>query len=487
MAILEAAMSINNSKRHSSAIQAHYDEIAPERSKYLIRNRYFYKRDLKNLTNLISRNSRVLEIGCATGELLNNLNPSYGVGVDISSKMIEIARARFPRLNFLVANIEDNDWFKSLEGPFDYIILSDVIGHLFDIQGALDQLHNIMTNKTKIIVTFMNRWWEPLAKAYIRFGFGMPRPPQNWLAYNDFSNLLDITGFNLVSFQRRELSPWRFLGLGSVINRYIAPLPWINSINWRYYIVAQSRKSFLREDKTVSVIVPCRNEKGNIEACVSRLPNMGKGKMEIIFVEGNSSDATFEECLRVQDKYPNKNIQVLKQQGRGKSDAVKLGVRKAKGEILIIFDSDLAVPAEYMPRVYNALTEGGAEFVNCTRLIYPMEKRAMRPLNYVANRLFAIILSYLLDRRLTDTLCGTKALFKDEFDRIDEEIQRHGSYDPFGDFDLIFGAASRNLRTVEIPVRYEARRYGETQISRFRDGLRLFRMVFVAFYRLKFR
>lgn len=472
---------------HNARVQEHYDRLASERALWISRNSYFYKRDLKNLTQVIPEGARVLEIGCGNGDMLARLKPSYGVGVDLSPRMVEEAQKRHPDLDFRVANIEEDGWHEGLEGPFDVVLLSDVVGHLFDVQRAMERLHGVMSRETKLITTFVNRWWEPLAHLYIRLGLGMPRPPQNWLSRDDFHNLLLLTDFDLVSFRRRELSPRRMLGIGSILNRVIAPLPGFNYLSWRYYVVARSRRQAGPEEKTVTALVPCRNEKGNIEACVLRLPEMGLSKTEILFVEGNSSDGTYEECLRVRDAYPERNIRVLKQTGKGKGDAVRLGFSEAKGDVVMIVDSDLAVPPEYMLRVYRALADGTAEFVNCTRLVYPMEAEAMRPLNYVANRLFAVIFSYLLEQRLTDTLCGTKALYREDYLRIEEERQRLGSLDPFGDFDLIFGAARRNLRMVEIPVRYDARTYGETQISRFRDGVRLFRMVWQAFRRLKTR
>ena len=326
-----------------------------------------------------------------------------------------------------------------------------------------------------------------MARAYIATGLAMPRPRQKWLSRNDLFNVLAFTGYDIVAFQQKELSPRRLLGLRSLLNRVIAPLPIVNRLCSRYYVVARAKAPARSGKCSVTAIVPCRNEKGNIEACVTRMPDMGDGRTEILFVEGNSSDGTYEECLRVKDAFPERLVRVLKQTNRGKGDAVRLGFAEAAGDIVMIVDSDLAVPPEYMPRVYQALVDGVGEFVNCTRLVYPMEKGAMRPLNYVANRVFASFISYLLNQRLTDTLCGTKALFREDYERIAEDRRRRGSLDPFGDFDLIFGASRLNLRMVEIPVRYDARTYGATQIARFRDGLRLLRMVWAVFRELKTR
>ena len=233
-----------------------------------------------------------------------------------------------------------------------------------------------------------------------------------------------------------------------------------------------------------SVVVPCRNERGNIEGAVLRTPVLAKWQ-EIIFVEGNSTDGTYEECERVRAAYPDHNIQVMRQSGKGKGDAVRKGFAAARGDILVILDADLTVPPESLPKFVTALTQGKGEFINGSRLVYPFESGAMRFLNTLANRSFAAIFSWLLNQRFTDTLCGTKVLRKSHYDKIVANRGYFGDFDPFGDFDLIFGAAKLNLKIIEVPIRYADRRYGETNISRFRHGWLLLRMVAFAFRKMK--
>lgn len=467
-------------------ISAHYDAMAETRHKWQEKNRYFYRRDLKALRNIVPEGMRVLELGCGNGDLLANLKPSKGIGVDLSEKMVEVARQRHPSLTFVKGNVELATDISSLEGPFDYILMSDLVGHMFDAQMTLELIHKLMSRRTRLVITFHNSWWEPFMRLWIKIGRAMPRPTLNWFAFNELVDLLKLEEHDLVQWQRREISPIRLLGLGSIVNKFLAPLPGFNALCFRYYLVARSRRSAEQRAAGVTLLIPCRNEKGNIEGCVKRSPEFGSFT-ELLFVEGNSSDGTYEECCRVRDTFPERRIRVLKQTGKGKGDAVRLGFHEAAGDIVMIVDSDLAVPPEYMPRIYRFLAEGGGEFINCTRLVYPMAEGAMKPLNYVANRLFAKVLSYLLNQRFSDTLCGTKALFKDDYMAIEAERTRLGSLDPFGDFDLIFGAARANLKIVEIPVRYDARSYGSTQISRFADGWMLFKMVWRAFRQLKAR
>jgi glycosyltransferase involved in cell wall biosynthesis len=234
----------------------------------------------------------------------------------------------------------------------------------------------------------------------------------------------------------------------------------------------------------VSIVIPCRNEKGNIEPVIQRLERFADD-MEVIYVEGHSSDGTLEECERVKQAYPDWDIKVTTQDGRGKGDAVWKGFDMARGDVLMILDADLTMPPEQLPKFYNAIASGKGEFINGSRLVYSMERGAMRFLNLLANRAFARIFSFLLNQRFTDTLCGTKVMRKVDYRRIADNRAYFGDFDPFGDFDLIFGAANLNMKITEIPIRYADRTYGETQISRFRDGWELIKMVVFAWRKLK--
>jgi glycosyltransferase involved in cell wall biosynthesis len=234
-----------------------------------------------------------------------------------------------------------------------------------------------------------------------------------------------------------------------------------------------------------SVIIPCRNEKGNIEDAVQRTPDMGK-HTELIFVEGNSQDGTLEECERVKQQYPHKDITVLVQDGKGKGDAVRKGFSQAKNDVLMILDADLTVPPEDLPKFFEAILSGKGEFINGSRLVYQMEKEAMRFLNLLGNKFFSRAFTYLLEQRIRDTLCGTKVLWREDYDKILAGREYFGDFDPFGDFDLLFGASKLNLKIIEIPIRYRERTYGSTQISRFRHGLLLLKMIFFAMKKIKF-
>ena len=473
---------VKNSRK--SRILDLVDTIGSDRIRWIERNKFFYSEDIRYMRFLVPENLRVLDLGCGIGDLLASLKPSYGVGVDFSQKILDIAQGRHPELHFIYGDVEEAQTLRNLEGLFDIIVLSDTIGSLDDCEQTLLNLHPLCHRDTRIIISYYNPIWEPIYNLGSRVGLKAPTVEQNWLTTDDICNFLDISDFDVIKREWRQLSPWNFLGIGGLLNRYLAPFPLIRRLCLRNYIVARPIPIQQENSPSVTVLIPCRNEKGNIEDAVKRLPRFCED-IEIIYVEGHSKDGTLEEINRVISAYPQYDIKVAIQPGKGKGDAVRAGFAMARGDILMILDADLTTPPESMPKFYRILASGKAEFVNGTRLIYPMEDEAMRFLNLIANLVFSWLFSWLLNQRFTDTLCGTKVLSRKHYVKIVENRSYFGEFDPFGDFDLIFGASKLNLKVMEIPVRYANRKYGETQISRFRHGWLLLRMVVFAFRKLK--
>lgn len=463
------------------------DRMAAERDRWIDRNSAFYHDDWAYMRFLVPEGQKVLELGCGTGRLLDALKPSLGIGVDISPAMVERARAAYPGHQFIEGDIEDAATIEALaaQGPFDAIVLSDTIGYLEDCQQALANLHRLCGHETRIIVAYYSKLWEPMLTVGEKLGAKMPHIQQNWLSSADIANLLELAGFDIIKRDWRQLIPRRLLGLGTLLNRYLGTLPVVRRACLRNYVVARSLKAIEgAKQPSLTVLIPCRNEAGNIEPAVTRLPKICDD-VEILFVEGNSQDNTVEEIHRVIAAYPDQDIKFLQQDGKGKGDAVRKGFAHARGDILMILDADLTVPPEDLPKFYDVLASGKCEFVNGTRLVYPMEKEAMRFLNTIANHGFSILFSWLLNSRFTDTLCGTKGLYKKDYEKIVAGRSYFGDFDPFGDFDLIFGASKQNLKILEVPIRYGARTYGSTQISRFADGWLLIKMVMLAYRKLK--
>ena len=462
-------------------IRERFNQLAKTRLQWLKRNRYYYEDQKKCFRFLIPEGCSVLELGCGTGDLLASLNSRRGLGIDISPEMIVQGRTRFPELEFRVGDIE---CLEDMGENFDFIVLSDVIGLLSDIEETFRGLHRFCRADTRIIISYYNFLWEPVLKWGEKLGLKMPQQHQNWLSIADISNFLELADFQFVKEETRLLFPKGFPFISTLINRYLASLPGLRKLCLSCYVVARSLKQARKAIYSTTVVIPCRNEKGNINAAISCLPKFGNHQ-ELIFVDGHSTDGTQEEIKRAIAANPDKDIKLLIQDGRGKGDAVRKGFHEAMGEILMILDADLTVPPEDLPKFYRALADGKGEFINGCRLIYPMEKEAMRLLNLLGNKFFGLAFSWLLNQRIKDTLCGTKVLFQEDYQRIALNRSYFGEFDPFGDFDLIFGATKLNLKIVEVPIRYRERIYGRTNISRFRHGWLLIKMTAFAFKKLK--
>jgi len=462
-------------------IAKRFDALAAKRQYWKDRNRYYYDEQEKYFRFLVPEGLSILELGCGTGDLLNMLKPKRGVGIDFSPEMLDIAKKQYPDLEFRQADIEQIDaWGET----FDILILADVVGHLMDIEKTLRRLQIFCRADTRIIISYYNFLWEPILKMGEISGLKMPQQHQNWLSSEDICNLLSLARFQVVKSESRLLFPKRIPWLSSFINRHLASLPGLRSLCLCQYIVARPIKQKEKKEFTTTILIPCKNEKGNIEPAVKRIPAFGRHQ-EIIFVYGHSTDNTQEEIHKVIKAYPDKDIKFMIQEGQGKGDAVRKGFASARGDILMILDADLTVPPEDLTKFYLAIVEDHGEFINGCRLIYPMEKQAMRLLNFFGNKFFSMMFTWILNQRFKDTLCGTKVLFRKDYEKIQAGRNYFGDFDPFGDFDLIFGAVKQNLKVVEVPIRYRERTYGQTNISRFRHGWLLLKMTIFAYRKIK--
>jgi SAM-dependent methyltransferase len=428
---------------------------------------------------LVPPGMRVLDVGCGSGDLLVAIKPARGVGVDTDAFLIEQARRKHPSLEFQTA-----DQPLPAHEKFDYILLSDLVNYLPDVQTVLEHLQRHSYQHTRIVLNIFNHLWRPFVSMAQKIAGRSSTLPENWLSAWDIENLLHLAGWEIVKTESRILWPFKTPLIERLFNRWLAPV--LKHFCITLFVVARPRPlPSLYRNYTCSVVIPARNEAGNIESAVRRIPEIGMGT-EIIFVEGHSKDNTWEEIQRVASKYSERNIKIIKQQSKGKGGAVREAFAQATGDILFILDADLTVPPEDLTKFYNVICTGTADFVNGVRLVYPMENQAMRFLNMLANKFFSIAFSWLLGQPIKDTLCGTKVVFRSQYEQIARNRSYFGDFDPFGDFDLLFGAAKLNLRMLDLPIRYRARTYGETNISRWRHGWLLLRMVRFAALRLKF-
>ncbi len=469
-------------KVYHEARLAHWDKIARQSDERRSAGAYYHRRLTEIYQFVISPGLRVLEIGCGQGDLLAALAPSDGVGVDWSDEMIARAKKKHPSLQFICGDADELDLGTR---PFDVVVLSDLVNDLWDVQTVLEKVHAVCHPGTRIVMNFYSHLWaKPLAIAQ-SLGAAKPTMEQNWLTQDDVGNLLYLAGFEVLRIWQEVLWPVRTPGVDALFNRWLVKLPVFRAFALTNFCVARLQPRRSEERPTVSVIVPARNEAGNVPAIFERIPEMGGGT-EIIFVEGHSSDDTYAAIERGLAENPQRKAKLFRQTGKGKGDAVRLGFTEASGDVLMILDADLTVPPEDLPRFLEAIESGRAEFVNGVRLVYPMEKRAMRLLNLAGNKFFGWAFSRLLGQSVKDTLCGTKVLRKSDYEKLAANREYFGDFDPFGDFDLLFGAAKMNLKILDLPVRYRERTYGTTNISRFRHGLLLLRMTAFAARRLKF-
>ena len=459
----------------------YFEKTAIKRDKWKKRNRFYQHSIERQYSFIIPEGSTVLELGCSTGDLLNAVKPGKGIGVDFSPKAIEIAREKYPHLEFYVA---DALKFEP-QITIDYIIVSDLITSLWDVQEFFHKVRSYATPRTKIIISSYNYLWEPTLRIGEFFHLKAKQPLQNWLSIKDIENLLHLESFEIVKVEKKLLFPKYIPIFNMIVNKFLANLPGINSLNLIQFITARPI-ALEPNDFSVTIVVPARNEKGNMENAIKRTPKFGSHH-EFIFIEGHSSDGTYEEMLRVQKAYPDVDMKVMRQSGKGKGNAVREAFDKATCDILMILDADLTTPPEDMPKFYEAIRQNKGEFINGCRLVYPMEKEAMRFLNFLGNKFFGWFFSFLLGQRLKDTLCGTKVLFRSDYEKIIANRHYFGDFDPFGDFDLLFGAAKLNLKITEVIVRYRDREYGSTQISRFSHGWLLIKMSLFAARKIKFR
>ena len=526
--------SVNGAPRRHAAgrrVAAWFDRYAPERDTWKRLNRFYYQELERLARHTIPAGARVLELGCGTGDLVAAVQPSLGVGLDVSEGMIRVAQRKHaanPRLRFVRADAHALPF----QTTFDYVICSDLLGHLEDIQVMLDSLHAVCTPQTKVVITYWNFAWQLVVTAAERLGLKMPQGTQNWLGMSDVDNLLLLTDFQTLERGTCLLLPRPVPVLGPLFNQVLIHLPFLRLMGLvTHWTVQPAAPPTPPESLSCSVIVPCRNEEDNIAACVDRMPALG-AHTEIIFVDGASTDHTRDRILEQIAKHAGRlDIKLLDQvpdprnppppdtapfaatthvsaplsvptgtgthkepaqQGQpvrmlrlGKGDAVRKGFAAASGDVLFILDSDLTVPPEELPKFLEPIATGKAEFVNGTRLVYPLESEAMMFHRLLGNRFFSLVFTWLLDQPIKDTLCGTKVLRKRDYETLAANRSYFGDFDPFGDFDLLFGAARLGLHIVEVPVRYRARTSGYSKVQVAQHAPLLLRMSLVGFRRLK--
>ena len=465
----------------------HLAKIASRRESWINRNKYYYELLSRLFRFLVEPEKKVLSIRCSTGNLLAIVRPGSGKGIEICNEILDIAKHRNPSFEFAVA-FPDKEEFQhafNLDEKFDYIFFNDV-GDTVDVLQALRNLRPLCQRHTRVLVTTYNYLWEPLVTFAEWIGMKVPRTEQNWLSTSDVRNLLKLAGFEALETHRIVLLPKYLPLISGFLNHFCARLPLLNRLCMTQVVVARMLPMpVLREKLAVSVVIPCKNEKGNVEEAVRRIPALA-GRTELIFCDDQSTDGTAEEVLRLQSLYPEKNIRLKHGPGICKSRNVWTGFDSATGDILMILDADLTTIPEELPYFVDVMVSGQAEFVNGSRLVYPVPKGAMNGANMLGNKFFSVAFTYLLGQRVKDTLCGTKVLWRSDWERIKPTLGSWGIEDRWGDYELLFGAAKLNLKILDLPVHYQERIYGSTKMTKvFRNGLVMLKMCWHGFLNLK--
>jgi 2-polyprenyl-3-methyl-5-hydroxy-6-metoxy-1,4-benzoquinol methylase len=465
----------------------HLAKIAARRENWINRNKYYYELLNRLFRFLVEPEKKVLSIRCGPGNLLAVLRPSNGKGVEICHEIVDIAKQRNPSFEFAVAFPDKQEFEQAFRADekFDYILFND-IGDTVDVLQALRNLRPLCHRHTRVLITTYNHLWEPFVTFAEWVGMKVPRAEQNWLSTTDIRNLLKLAGFEALEIHRIVLLPKYLPLLSGFLNRFCARLPFLNKLCMTQVVVARMLlPPVLPEELAVSVIIPCKNEKGNVEDAVRRVPRLA-GRTELVFCDDQSTDGTGEEVLRMQSLYPEKNIRLEEGPGVCKSRNVWTGFDAATGDILMILDADLTTIPEELPYFIDVIVSGQAEFVNGSRLVYPVPKGAMTGANMLGNKFFSMAFTYLLGQRVKDTLCGTKVLWRSDWERIKPMLGSWGTEDRWGDYELLFGAAKLNLKILDLPVHYQERIYGSTKMTKvFRHGLVMLKMCWHGFLKLK--
>lgn len=459
-----------------------YREQLPSRERDVRRAAYYYGHLKRLLQFIVEPGRRVLQLHCDIGHLLDATQPARGLGLHSSEGHLDIARKRYPHLEFRNADAHSF----SLDESFDYVLMVNAIGDIVDVEAALQRVRSTMTKDSRLVIVFTNYLWQPVFKLAERLGLKSRQPALNWFSLEDVRNLLGLTGYEAVKEFHSLLLPVRVPLLSWFLNRVVARIPPFHKLCYVKALVARVVEAEPQPERfSVSVIIPCKNEAGNVEAAVERIPGMGR-HTEIIFCDDKSTDGTADKVREMQRKYPDKDIKLVQGPGISKSFNVWTGFDAAQGDILMILDADLTTIPEELPYFYAAIAEGRGEFINGSRMVYPMAEDAMKPLNVLGNKMFSMAFSYLLGQSIKDTLCGTKVMWRRDYQRMKAFRDTWGVTDRWGDYELIFSAARLNLKILDLPVHYLERVYGETKMTkRFRNAAVMARMCLAALFRLR--
>jgi hypothetical protein len=438
---------------NKESIKDYFERIAPVWDHWHRRNSFYHWKMRILVGGMVPPGAEVLELGAGTSDGLAALKPARGVGLNLAEGLTALAKKKHPDLEFYTVEVDE---VRSPEGfKPGYVIMTNLLDYAYDVWDLLENLRAVMSEKTLLVITTSNPVWAPILRLASGLGLRVPDSPRNFVTNRDIRSVLELQGYDVVEEGMALPVPKRVPLVGTLLNALLPELPVVRYISSVQYLAA--RPSVPRPPLSCSVVVPCHNEEGNIEECVRRVPNVGSWT-EIVIVDDGSTDRTRERIREIMQKDPRVRL-IAFDRNRGKAGAVRAGFEAARGDVLMILDADMAVMPEDLPKFLKPLQNGRADFVNGTRLVYPMEGRAMKASNFFGNKFFCYLVSWVLRQRVSDTLCGTKVLFRRDYMRMPI-----GGKERWGDFDFLFGAARLKLRILEIPVHYQERRTGKSKM-----------------------
>jgi SAM-dependent methyltransferase len=440
-------------------VKSHFTTIAAEYDYWKKKNSYYYSSIKDFFRSNIPTGSRVIEFGCATGEILAHCRPANGLGLDLCADLIERAKAKFPQYGFQVQDVEK---FVSDE-KFDYCIMADLLDHITDIPAVIGNAYNSLNPGGKLAISTINPLWNPVFALLEKLRLKMPEGPHCFIPNRYLEFFCRMAGFEVISKGSLLFIPVRIPLLSGFLNFIMPRLPLVYRFCWVQTLVV---KKVTRQQKKMScsVMIPVYNEADNIEECIRRIPALDRD-YEILVINDGSQDRTGSILERLTKEIPQLRV-VTFPENRGKAHAVEEGISAAQKEIIIILDADMAVAPEDIELFIEPLEMGLADFVNGTRLIYTMEKKAMDQIRQIANFSLALLFSFCIKSRITDTLCGTKSFFKKDFQGITISEER------WGDLVLLWSAREKGLNIAEIPVNYYTRKSGESKMKFLSDGMK---------------
>jgi len=426
--------------------------------KFQISNKTFYSRHSKEISRFVSKNQSLHIV---------NAKSKYKINESVTTDILYLEIEKIEAENLII------------DKKYDVIILTDIVEVHPDIFNFFKLLSKFLNDNGKLVITSFNSKYKIIIKILERLKLKDKTLKYSYIHNDKINNIISGNGFDYINSFSKQILPFKLFGLGTLLNRILESLFFLFNLGIKTYSIYRLKgKEFQNYKKTI--IIPAKNEEGNLENIIDRIPKVEK--YEIIIPCGISEDNTVNVAKMISDSEDYFQVTSFIQSGKGKANAVWEAIQKSSGDVLAILDADISVDPETIPDFFEIIDSNNADFVNGTRLIYQMEKGAMRYINHLGNRLFQFFVGGIVSYPLTDSLCGTKVFKRELYDDLIWWQKKLKYSDPFGDFDLIFTAAFTGRKIIEYPIHYRSRTYGSTQISRFKDGFKLIKYLIYSFF-----